>query len=263
MSVFNSATIQDYYQTRPLSEPANYESYWTQCIDPDGNVRDRMSDKERETYLANIRRELDFVCGLRPAVRTLLDVGCGPGWFLSAISDSVGQRVGVEKSSVAAQEAERLNPGVYIYPGELDDMEFGAEAKASYFDVIFCHHVIEHIEQPELLLAEMHRVLMPGGHLIIATPDFGSPCAKRFGNNYRMLHDRTHVSLFTNESMHRFLRDYGFEIDEVDYPFPEQYVTAETMDRWNDTSKASPPWPGNWMTFYCRKNGGDDHCMKE
>ena len=89
--------------------------------------------------------------------------------------------------------------------------------------------------------------------MILGTPDFASPCAKRFGDSYRMLHDKGHVSLFTNESMHRFLIDNGFTIDEVRHPFPEEYATAENFARWNDTSRMSPPWPGNWMTFYARK----------
>jgi hypothetical protein len=90
----------------------------------------------------------------------------------------------------------------------------------------------------------------------MSTPDFASPCAKRFGDHYRMLHDPTHVSLFTLESMHRFLRDHGFRIDDVRFPFPERLATAETMERWRRgpvDGEWSPPWPGNWVTFYASK----------
>jgi hypothetical protein len=53
--------------------------------------------------------------------------------------------------------------------------------------------------------------------------------------------------------MHRFLRDHAFHIDDVRFPFPARYATAENFARWNDTSQVSPAWPGNWMTFYCTR----------
>jgi SAM-dependent methyltransferase len=119
--------------------------------------------------------------------------------------------------------------------------------------VVMCYHVIEHVADPIEFIGDIRRVLRPGGWLILGTPDFASPCAKRFGDNYRMLHDPTHCSLFTLESMHRLLRDRGFTIQDVCFPFPERYATAETFARWNDTGSVSPPWPGNWMTFYCQR----------
>ena len=120
-------------------------------------------------------------------------------------------------------------------------------------DAVVCYHMIEHCKDPIFAIAEIRRVLKPGGWLILGTPDFDSPCAQRFGDNYRMLHDDTHCSLFTCESMHRFLKDGAFDIQEVKYPFPDRFATAETFARWHDTSKMSPPWPGNWMSFYCQR----------
>jgi hypothetical protein len=100
----------------------------------------------------------------------------------------------------------------------------------------------------------VRRIIKRGGILLLATPDFDSGCARRFGENYRMLHDQSHISLFTNDSMHRFLRDHGFVIDRVEYPFFEtRYFTPENLMRLFDTSKMSPPFYGNWMTFYCHK----------
>ena len=88
----------------------------------------------------------------------------------------------------------------------------------------------------------------------MATPDFDSGCARQFGPNYRLLHDPTHISLFSNDSMHRFLRDHGFKIFRADYPFFEtRYFTKENLIRLFDTGEVSPPFYGNFMTFYCQK----------
>jgi hypothetical protein len=54
--------------------------------------------------------------------------------------------------------------------------------------------------------------------------------------------------------MHRFLRDHGFIIDRVEYPYFEtRYFTQENLMRLFDTDRISPPFYGNFMTFYCRK----------
>ena len=91
--------------------------------------------------------------------------------------------------------------------------------------------------------------------LILGTPDFDSGAARRWGARYRLVHDPTHISLFTNDSMHRFLRDHGFDIEYVDYPYFEtRYFTSENLARQLDaTSEVSPPFYGSFMTFYSRK----------
>ena len=73
------------------------------------------------------------------------------------------------------------------------------------------------------------------------------------GNNYRLLNDPTHISLFSNDSMHRFLRDHGFKIDQVEYPFfNTRYFTKNNLNDLFNTSRVSPPFYGNFMTFYCQ-----------
>ena len=67
-----------------------------------------------------------------------------------------------------------------------------------------------------------------------------------------MLHDPTHISLFSNDSMHRCLRDVGFRIDRVDYPYFEtHWFNRSDLLRMLDAEGVSPPFYGNFMTFYC------------
>jgi 2-polyprenyl-3-methyl-5-hydroxy-6-metoxy-1,4-benzoquinol methylase len=238
---------QDYYWQRDC--PEDLSDYWEPKADPDGNLRDRFSEAERFQYLGDMADEIEWLTGeAREDLRndSILDVGCGPGWLI----DYLGQTgawcywSGVEPSE-ACRDYRKERTGHTTY-STLD------EARGNY-GCIICHHVIEHVPDPCDMLQRIRNRLVPGGKLLIATPDFASPCALRFGGNYRMLHDQTHISLFTLESMHRFLRDNGFTIDRVAFPFPERYATADTMERWSDTSQVSPPWPGNWMTFYCTR----------
>lgn len=240
--------MRPYFKRRKVSEQVDYEqNYWGTIVDPDGNVRNRLVERER--HLEDVAEEVKFINGLKAG--KIVDVGCGLGFLLSGIGDK-WEKHGVEVSQFAAEHANKWGR---VFCGELKEANYTDE----YFDVVALYHVIEHVEKPADLLLEIKRILKRGGNLILGTPDFDSGCARRFGENYRLLQDKTHVSLFTNESMHRFLRDHGFVIEHVGYPFFEtRHFTEENLLRLFDTSKVSPPFYGNFMTFYCRKPDKED-----
>jgi len=214
--------------------------YWTPRQDPDGVLRTRCTDEERDWYLEGVAEEINYA--KRLDAYSVVDFGAGPGWFLDELN--CRQKVAVETSGRARGQ---------LHAKGIEVVSVLESLASSEFQLVIANHVIEHLRDPIDAIQQIHRILIPGGDLIIGTPDFGSPCAQRFGANYRMLHDETHCSLFTLESMHRFLRDHGFRILDVRFPFPDRYATAENFARWHDTSKVSPPWPGNWMTFYCQR----------
>ena len=231
-----------YYVSLEPGEMSYEGDYWGDVVDPDGIQRDRTT--ERESHLANLATELGFIATL-PGGR-VLDVGCGLGWLLSALDDG-WRRHGLEVSDFAAA---RARDHAEIFTGALLDYP----SRPDPFDLIVMHHVIEHMADPEANLVKLSELLAPDGWLILGTPDFDSGCARRFGAKYRLLHDPTHVSLFSNDSMHRMLRDHGFDIRRVDYPFFDTaYFTEENLRRLFDTDAISPPFYGNFMTFYCQK----------
>jgi CMP-N,N'-diacetyllegionaminic acid synthase len=232
-----------YFTRREPRGNIDYEAaYWGTVVDPDGNRRDRAA--ERDQHVADLANELTFINALPPG--RVLDVGCGLGFLLSGIADG-WEKHGVELSAYAAEHASRY---AKIHHGDLASAKF----PAAHFDVVAMHHVIEHADDPMSLLREIVRVLKPEGRLVLGTPDFDGAMARRFGDNYRLLQDPTHVSLFTNESMHRALRDCGFVVDRVDYPFFEtRHFTPDNLQRLFDNSKMSPAFYGSFMTFYCTK----------
>ena len=210
--------------------------------DPDGVERDLLAERERR--VEDVKEELAHVHTL--PVGKILDVGCGLGYFLSAV-DERWEKHGVELSAFAAERASRHGT---IHHGDLRSANY----PSAHFDVVVLYHVIEHMLHPVEELEEIFRVLKPGGTLIVGTPDFDSACARRYGEKYRLLHDPTHISLFSRDSLDRFLWDHGFFVDRVEFPyFDTRYFTTENLERLKDTNAISPPFYGNIMTFYCRK----------
>ncbi|HVW23895.1 MAG TPA: class I SAM-dependent methyltransferase [Polyangiaceae bacterium] len=231
-----------YYTRRePPAETEFEEGYWGIVKDPDGNVRDL--SRERDKKVKDLENELAFVNKLPPG--RLLDVGCGLGHLLSGV-EPTWERYGVEISEYAAEKAAMYGK---IFHGDLESANYPDR----FFDVVTLYHVIEHMEDPERELREIRRVLKPGGWLVVGTPNFDSACARRFGENFRLLHDVTHISLFSAESLRRLLEDNGFSVESEDYPFFEtRYFTRENLERLFDSTKMSPPFYGNIMTLYAR-----------
>jgi len=104
---------------------------------------------------------------------------------------------------------------------------------------------------------EVFRLLKPGGYFICGTPDFSSAAARRFGDRFRLLHDPTHVSLFTEDSLVRLFRDTGFVVERIEKPFFDtRFATEEAMTRMlSGEGEVSPAFYGSFMTVFARKPG--------
>jgi SAM-dependent methyltransferase len=63
----------------------------------------------------------------------------------------------------------RVNPDVLL---DLNNPKSYSRFADSSFDEIFCEHVLEHLDRPFKVMEELHRILKPGGRLIIRVPHF-------------------------------------------------------------------------------------------
>ena len=115
----------------------------------------------RQILLRVLERELR---GRRP--ERILDVGCGTGTMLGYLS-RFGDAVGVDSEAEAVRFCQaRGVTGVQRFDGAT--LPFAAEA----FSLVTTLDVLEHIDDDSAMLAEMHRVLAPGGTLLVTVPAF-------------------------------------------------------------------------------------------
>jgi NAD(P)-dependent dehydrogenase (short-subunit alcohol dehydrogenase family)/2-polyprenyl-3-methyl-5-hydroxy-6-metoxy-1,4-benzoquinol methylase len=102
----------------------------------------------------------------------LLDIGCGDGRITSCIAETVNvaEVHGVDVAPEAIQLAQ--SKGIRTAQVNLD--QEGLPYPADFFDLVLAMEVLEHVFDPGSLLDEAYRVLVPGGHLILTTPNLGS-----------------------------------------------------------------------------------------
>jgi len=87
---------------------------------------------------------------------------------------------------------------------------FQAEYKDAFFDVVLFNHSLEHMYNPVAILREVHRVLKPGGLLIINIPNAGSFEAWLFSEYWTQWSPPQHIFHFTKQTMARLLTMTGF-----------------------------------------------------
>lgn len=142
-----------------------------------------------------------------PARRgSLLDVGAATGFFVEQARAAGWDASGVEPSSWAADYARRV-VGVDVRTGYLESSGFADGS----FDAVTMWEVIEHLPDPRVTLAEIHRVLRPGGRLVLSTPDAGSLPARLSGRRWlgwRKVPE--HLYFFDRQTLDRLLRQAGF-----------------------------------------------------
>jgi SAM-dependent methyltransferase len=102
----------------------------------------------------------------------VVDVGCAFGYGTAALAGSGNSHrrvIGVEPDPVQVRDAARRYPWLQVLEGDAAALPF---ADASV-DAVTMLDVLEHIPEPEEVLAEAHRVLRPGGVLILSVPHQG------------------------------------------------------------------------------------------
>jgi 2-polyprenyl-3-methyl-5-hydroxy-6-metoxy-1,4-benzoquinol methylase len=160
-------------------------------------------------YLAPLRRaDIDLSLMLLPIRKggRLLEVGCGSGGILKFLQEAGWEAHGLDNDPDAVNSARR---------GGILDVELGSLAEqeypANHFDAVALCHVLEHIFDPAELVRECHRILKPGGHLVIITPNSQSLGHRLFKQHWIHLHPPNHLYIFRRHTLHQLAISAGFE----------------------------------------------------
>jgi SAM-dependent methyltransferase len=187
-------------------------------------------------YRALHARLLDALAGVEGRV---LDAGCGTGGLLAALHRRMPSLslIGVEWSAEAASRATGKS-GVPVARGSVNSLPFAdARFDAVVTADVLCHAAVE----PMAALTEIHRVLRPGGRLVVNMPAY----AWLLSAHDTRVHNVRRQTATQTEAM---LRDAGFARIRVRYwnglLLPLMIVQRKLMSRGDAASDVAPfpPW---------------------
>ncbi len=138
-----------------------------------------------------------------------LDIGCGPGYFLTAAQKLGFDVYGLDPSDYIVAQAQKTW-GDRIRLGLIESAGYPTES----FDLVVAFDTFEHIYDPKNFLAAIHHVLKPGGVLAITTPDPTSLLSKVSGKNWVSYKLPEHVFYWSPETIRKILSEQ-YEVLEV------------------------------------------------
>ncbi len=120
-----------------------------------------------ETFITNANHRLKKIVNLieKEKPKKILDVGCGNGTLLNLLTSNKNY----DLHGVDVYEQKNTK-----WKYKLCDITDKIDYPAGYFDLVVLGEIIEHVPDPDHLLAEAHRVLKKDGCLIVTTPNMVS-----------------------------------------------------------------------------------------
>lgn len=170
----------------------------------DGYIR--KADKKRarcKRWVARIQRRF-------AARGRWLDVGCSAGFVVEAAQAAGYDAHGVELEAAAVAFARETLRLTTVACGTLEAQAY----PAAHFDVLSMYDVIEHVPDLNATVAELKRLLAPGGVIEIRTPDVGHWTTPRALANWREIKPSEHLYYFDRRTLPRLFARHGLRLRE-------------------------------------------------
>jgi SAM-dependent methyltransferase len=219
----------------PLPDPAELdgvyrEEYYT--LEKPNFIAYAQEDQEW-AELAQTDRLAIFERLLPRERRRLLDIGCGPGWFLKTAKERGWQVRGIEPSRQAAAHARSL--GIEMVEGFFSARSAPALGN---FDTVHLNNVLEHVPNPIEVLTLARDVLSPGGLLCVNVPNDFTPfqrsAAAALSLSEWWVAPPHHLNYFDFDSLAALYQRLGFTSLERTTSFPMEQFLMMGLDYTTD-----------------------------
>ncbi len=139
--------------------------------------------------------------------KTILDFGCGNGGFLEKAGQVTAKAVGMELE-------ERLKP--YFISKKLE-VYSNLEEILDFFDIITLFHVLEHLPDPLNVLQQLKAKLIPGGSIIVETPNAEDALLTLYKNSSfaNFTYWSCHLFLFNSDTLAKLAKKAGLKINSI------------------------------------------------
>jgi SAM-dependent methyltransferase len=197
----------------------------------------RHAEEDKEWWMLRYHHYYETMERYVPG-RRLLDIGSGPGYFLEAGRDRGWDVLGFEASAMAAEYTTARG-----IPVINDFFCAGKSRGLGQFDVVSLALVLEHLRDPAGLIEEALDVLVPGGLLLVISPNDFNPLQmvlwKHMGFVPWWVVPQHHLNYFDSHSARALFTTRGLEVlhQETSYPMEtfllagRNYVGNEPLGR--------------------------------
>ncbi|MFD4764039.1 methyltransferase domain-containing protein [Streptomyces sp. NPDC058439] len=174
--------------------------------------------------------------GARPG-QTVVDLGCGPGTDLNALAEAVtatGTVIGVDHDQAAVDAARERTAGqgtVAVHLGDVQDLQLADHTA----DRARTDRVLQHVTDPALALREIHRVLRPGGRIVMGEPDWDTlmidhPDSDLSHSYTQYVTDKVIRNARIGRQLPRLSAEAGFEVPTV-IPVTPVFRNVQAADK--------------------------------
>ncbi|HEY5156708.1 MAG TPA: class I SAM-dependent methyltransferase [Anaerolineales bacterium] len=140
----------------------------------------------------------------------LLEIGSGLGHLVGQL-EGIFETNAVDINHWGLVQSKSVAVETRLQLANAEDLPFAAGA----FGVVIIKHVVEHLPHPEKAIAELGRVIAPGGVLILATPNLDSLLKPWKGEHWIGYQDPTHISLKGPIEWLAMIKNAGFKLIRV------------------------------------------------
>ncbi len=166
----------------------------------------------RRAFGRIIERIKSFFTGKKQG--KILDIGCGPGIFLSEADRRGFDAWGVDLSTNSIEFARRKFGLKNVFQMRVEEITNSFPENS--FDVITMFDVLEHVADPSKAIGIVDGKLKRGGYLVLTLPIIDFPGAKIMNKRWHALIP-SHLNYFSKNALKLFFEPRGFEIVKINY----------------------------------------------
>lgn len=214
-NISNFYTMDDFKGQRKLQNETWYTDYYSDCF---ANYEDNLNSS---LVLKQFQEKADYFDSKFPQGGRLLDVGCATGVFLDMIRKRDWDVEGLEISDELASYA-RKTFSLDVHVKDLTVEKLNSKP----FHVITLFDVIEHVPDPNLMIAACRNLLVEDGVLLLRTPTEEGLLRNIAKGIYRMsltkiefpmlwFYSFEHIHSFSLDTLNILLKKHGFSVSKV------------------------------------------------
>lgn len=235
-----ASAIGQYY------ESTDYISHHDEAKDLTSSLYNKVRDYTTQQKIKLIKK-------LAGGKGSLLDVGCGAGFFLSKAKEA-GWKVNGTEPDTQARDLSKNRVGDTIFES-IEDLNFVGQT----YDTITMWHVLEHVHLLNETMKWLHEHLKSNGKLIIAIPNPESNDANEYRELWAAYDVPRHLYHFSKKSLQNLADNHAFKLEKVLPMWFDSYYVSMLSTRYQQGKTNLPEsiWRGTISNIKGRASAND------